>query len=387
MSGPLHNTTVIDLSSVIAGPYAAQILGDMGADVIKIEPPQGDVMRSPGPARSAGMGAAFLNSNRNKRGVALDLKTPGGLQRLLGMIANAQVLLHNMRPDAMARLGLSFEDVSRHNPGLVYCAIVGYGQDGPYRNRPAYDDIIQAASGWAGLEARLGGEPRYAPTIVADKLSALYAVGAINAALLHRERTGEGQYVEVPMFETVASFLLVEHLGGRTFQPANGESGYSRLLSRHRRPHRTADGYISVLPYTGRQWVRFFHAAGREDWASDPRLSSGQARADMIDELYERVAALLRERSTDAWMALLLQEDIPCAPVNSVDELLTDEHLREVGFFMPMQHPTEGEILTTRPPVLFSRTPCRVDGPAPNLALAEPVEARDATASGSCKSR
>lgn len=367
MPGPLHNITVLDLSSVIAGPYASQILGDMGATVIKIEPPQGDIMRGPGPARSAGMGAAFLNANRNKRSVTLDLKNPADSLRLLNMVADAHVFLHNMRPAAIARLGLSFEDISVYNPGLIYCAIVGYGQDGPYRNRPAYDDIIQAASGWAGLERRLGGTPKYAPTIVADKVSALYAVGAINAALLHRERTGEGQYVEVPMYETMASFLLVEHLGGRTFQPAEGESGYSRLLSTHRRPYETADGYISVMPYTREQWMRFFHVAGCADWATELGQLSSSSMANMIDELYRRVALLLVQRPTQEWMALLLDEDVPCAPVNTVDQLLVDEHMQAVGFFMAVQHPTEGKILMTRPPIRFSKTPCSVEDYAPKL--------------------
>jgi crotonobetainyl-CoA:carnitine CoA-transferase CaiB-like acyl-CoA transferase len=352
MPGPLHGIRVLDLSTVIAGPYATQILGDMGAEIVKVEPPQGDIMRAPGPSRSPGMGAAFLNCNRNKRSVALDLKRADDLERLLDMAGQAQVLVHNMRPAAAARLGLAYEDVRAHNPALIYCAIVGYGQSGPYRDRPAYDDIIQAAAGWAGIEQRVGGQPRYAPTIVADKTTALYAVSAINAALVHRERTGEGQYVEVPMFELMASFLLVEQLGGNTFVPPEGPAGYARLVSAHRRPHRTMDGYLSVMPYTCAHWKRFFEAAGRSDWAADARLDSDTQRADMIDDLYERLAQTLSERSTAEWMTLLPQADIPCSPVNSVDDLLADEHLRSIGFFVHSAHPNEGDILTTRPPYI-----------------------------------
>lgn len=367
MPGPLQGIRVLDLSTVIAGPYATQTLGDMGAEVTKIEPPQGDIMRAPGPARSPGMGAAFLNCNRNKHSVVLDLKQPAGRQRLLEMAGQAEVLVHNMRPAAAARLGLSYEALRAVNPGLVYCAIVGYGQDGPYRDRPAYDDIIQAAAGWAGMEQRLGGEPRYAPTIVADKTTALYAAAAINAALLHRERSGEGQYVEVPMFELMVSYLLVEQLGGRSFVPAQGPAGYARLLSQHRRPYRTLDGYLSVMPYTGAHWQRFFEAAGDAEWAGDERLRCDAARAEMIDQLYERLAHALARRSNAEWLAMLPQADIPCSAVNSVDDLLEDEHLRAVGFFAPVMHPTEGPMLSVRPPVRFSRTPCEVAMLAPAL--------------------
>ncbi len=368
MAGPLKGVKVLDLTTVIAGPYATQILGDMGAEVLKVEAPQGDIMRAPGPARSPGMGAVFLNSNRNKANVVLDLKQPADHTAFLELVAQADVFVHNMRASAAGRLGLSFEDLQRHNSKLIYCAIVGYGQDGPYRDRPAYDDVIQAASGWSGLEQHVGGEPRFAPTIVADKTTALYAVAAINAALLHQLRHGEGQYVEVPMYEVMASFLLVEHLGGKTFLPPKGPSGYSRLLSTHRRPHRTLDGYVAVLPYTAANWRAFFKIAGRDDWATDWRLTSDAERSSCIDELYERVASCLLERNTAEWMALLPPADIPCSPVNSIDDLLADEHLNAVGFFARSTHPTEGELLNLRPPVRFSKTPCEISLPAPSLA-------------------
>ena len=375
MSGPLHGIRVLDLSTVLAGPYATQIMGDMGAEIVKIEPPQGDIMRSVNPSRSLGMGAAFLNCNRNKSSLCLDLKLASDRDRLLQMVPHFQVMVINMRPAAAARLGLSFEAIHARNPTLIYCSIVGYGQDGPYRDRPAYDDIIQAAAGWASMEQQGGREPRYAPTIVADKTTALYAVGAINAALLHRERTGEGQYVEVPMFELMASFLLVEQLGGRTFVPPEGPSGYSRLLSPHRRPYRTADGYLSVMPYTGAHWSRFFATAGRHEWAEEARQLSDKDRAGMINELYERLAQILMERKNDEWMEMLIGADIPCTPVNSVDDLLVDTHLQAVGFFVKTDHPTEGPMLGTRPPIHFSRTPCEVAGLAPALSTAQATPA------------
>lgn len=370
MSGPLNGIRVLDLSTVLAGPYATQILGDMGAEVVKIEPPQGDIMRSVNPARSPGMGAAFLNCNRNKSNLLLDLKQASDRDRLLEMIPHFQVIVINMRPAAAARLGLSYEVLNARNPTLVYCSIVGYGQTGPYRDRPAYDDIIQAAAGWASMEQQAGREPRYAPTIVADKTTALYAVGAINAALLHRERTGEGQYVEVPMFELMASFLMVEQLGGRSFVPPEGPSGYSRLLSPNRRPYRTADGYLSVMPYTGAHWSRFFAIAGRPEWADEARQLSDKQRAGMINELYERLAQILIERKNTEWMEMLIGADIPCTPVNSVDDLLVDAHLQAVGFFVKTNHPTEGAILGTKPPIHFSRTPCAVVCQAPALSTA-----------------
>lgn len=367
MPGPLQGVRVLDLSTVIAGPFATQILGEMGAEVTKIEPPQGDIMRAPGPARSPGMGATFLNCNRCKTSLVLDLKSAKDRERLLALVDEADVLVHNMRLAAAERLGLGQAELLARNPRLIYCAIVGYGQDGPYRDRPAYDDVIQAAAGWAGLEQHKDGEPRYAPTIVADKTTALYAVGAINAALLHRAGSGQGQSIEVPMFEAMASFLLVEHLGGLTFSPPAGPPGYYRALSPYRRPYRTKDGHLGVMPYTELHWRRFFTAAGQDGWAQDERLASGAARAEMINELYARLAACMAERTTSEWMALLPTLDIPCAPVNSIADLLVDEHLQAVGFFRREQHPSEGEIIAMRPPVRFSRTPCESDKPAPPL--------------------
>lgn len=368
MAGPLRGIKIIDLTTVIAGPYATQMLGDMGADIVKIEPPAGDIMRAPGPARSAGMGATFMNCNRNKRSLPLDLKQAGDVELLMSLADNADVFIHNMRMGAARRISLDPDTLLARNPKLVYCAIVGFGQDGPYRDRPAYDDIIQAACGWAGLAERNGGEPAYAPTIVADKTTALFAVSAINAALYHRAVSGEGQSIEVPMFEAMASFLMVEHLAGRSFVPPEGPTGYSRVLSPHRRPYRTADGHIAVMPYTAGHWRAFFRAACREDWANEKAIGSDSARAEMIDTLYERLATSLTERTTAAWLALLEPLQLPCSAVNSIDDLLDDPHLKAVGFFEEVKHPTEGRMLNVRPPLRFSKTPCATDRLAPGPA-------------------
>lgn len=365
MPGPLHGIKVIDLTTVIAGPYATQTLGDMGADVLKVEPPGGDIMRAPGPARSPGMGAAFLNCNRNKRSITLDLRLQQDLDRLRDLVADADIFIHNMRMAAARRIGLDPETLAAAYPRLIYCAIVGFGQDGPYRDRPAYDDVIQAASGWAALAQRSGDAPSYAPTIVADKTTALFAVGAINAALYHRAVSGEGQAIEIPMFEAMVSFLAVEHLGGRSFEPALGDSGYSRVLSRHRRPYRTADGFIAAMPYTATHWRALFQAAGREDWAMEAALEDGAARAAMIDTLYERLAECLTHRSSAEWLAILDRIDVPCSAINTLDDLLDDPHLKATGFFETVEHPEEGRLITTKPPIRFSATPCAITKPAP----------------------
>lgn len=368
MAGPLQGIKVVDLTTVVAGPYATQMLGDMGAEVLKVEPPGGDLMRAPGPARSAGMGAAFLNCNRNKRSVTLDLRLERDLEELRRLVGEADVLIHNMRMEAARRIGLAPETLLARQPRLVYCAIVGFGQDGPYRDRPAYDDIIQAACGWAAL-SRTGGEaPRYAPTIVADKTTALFAVGAINAALYHRQVSGEGQAIEVPMFETMVSFLAVEHLGGLSFVPPLGPSGYSRVLSPHRKPYRTADGFIAVMPYSAAHWRAFFRATGREDWAGDADLDDGAARAAKIDALYGRLAECLLQRGTAEWLAILAEADVPCSAVNTLDDLLDDPHLKATGFFEEVEHASEGRLLNVRPPVKFSRTPGATEKLAPNYA-------------------
>jgi crotonobetainyl-CoA:carnitine CoA-transferase CaiB-like acyl-CoA transferase len=354
----LEGIRVIEVGAVVLGPYAGQILADLGAEVIKVEPLEGDIARHAHPT-GAGGGALFVNNNRNKKMLALDLKSADGRAALARLIARADVVFHNMRVDAAERLGLGFDAVAAINPRIVHCAAIGFGQRGRYRNRPAFDDIIQAASGIAGLGTATGGDPRFVPTILADKVAALHAVYGILAALVARANGREGPIrVEVPMFEALAAFLLNEHLAAATFD-ADGAVGYPRILSPNRRPFRTADGWIAVLPYTDRQWRAFLTEVGREDviaqdWFADPRQRPAQ-----IDSLYALVAEALPARSTDAWIAALEARDVPCSRIAELGDLLTDPHLAEIGFFdVPDGYP-EGVARTLPQPVVF-------DGIAPS---------------------
>jgi crotonobetainyl-CoA:carnitine CoA-transferase CaiB-like acyl-CoA transferase len=358
---------VLELATVVLGPLACQLLGDQGADVVKVEPPGGDSNRQVGPMRSPDMGALFLNCNRNKRGVVLDLKHPQGREAALRLAARADVLVHNYRPSALARLRLQYDDVRAVNPGIVYCGTYGYGRSGPYRDRPAYDDSIQAAAGLAALPAHGGGEPRFVPTIVADKTTALAVVAAVNAALFHRARTGEGQEIEVPMFETLVSFVMTEHLWGRTFEPAEGPAGYVRLLSRERRPLPTRDGHLAVLPYLDGHWRAFCRAAGRDDQLDDRRFASLGSRLDNIDALYVTLAAEVARRSTAEWTDVLERAGVPATPVRTIEELFDDPHLVETGFFRTHEHPTDGTMRVPAPASRFSRTPAEVRRLAPRL--------------------
>jgi crotonobetainyl-CoA:carnitine CoA-transferase CaiB-like acyl-CoA transferase len=328
----LKGVRVLEIGAVVLGPLAGQILADLGAEVIKVEPVTGDVARHSHPSGGSD-GALFINNNRNKRMVALDLKHPQGRATFDRLLAASDVLLHNMRIDAAARLGLGFDDVAAINPRIVHCAAIGFGQRGRYRNRPAFDDIIQAASGIAGLPAQRGGEPQFMPTILADKVAALHVVYGVLAALVARGNGREGPIrVEVPMFEAMTSFVLNEHLAGATFEE-HGALGYPRVLSRDRRPFRTADGWIAVLPYTGDQWRRFLDEIGRNDISAAPWFADARARQARIDELYAIVAGALPSRETAAWIDALSARDVPCAEVNLLDDLLADPHLADVGFF------------------------------------------------------
>lgn len=367
MAGPLAGVRVLELATVVLGPLACQLLGDQGADVVKVEPPAGDSNRQVGPMRSPDMGALFLNCNRNKRGVALDLKHPRGREAALRLAAGADVLVHNYRPAALARLRLTYDDVRAVNPGIVYCGTYGYGRRGPYRDRPAYDDSIQAAAGLAALSAHGGGEPRFVPTILADKTTALAVVAAVNAALFHRARTGEGQEIEVPMFETLVSFVMTEHLWGRTFEPAEGPAGYVRLLSRERRPLPTRDGHLSVLPYLDEHWRAFCRASGRGDLLDDARFTSLAARLSNIDALYVTLAAEVALRPTAEWLELLERAGVPATPVRTLEELFDDPHLVETGFWRTLEHPTDGTMRVPAPAQRFSRTPADVRRLAPRL--------------------
>jgi crotonobetainyl-CoA:carnitine CoA-transferase CaiB-like acyl-CoA transferase len=368
MPGPLTGVRIIDLTSVVMGPYGTQILGDMGADVIKVESPEGDVCRYAGPFRNRGMSGSFLNLNRNKRSIALDLKQDEKRQVLLDLLVGADVFVTTLRPQALRRLGLDYENLRKRNPRLIYCCAYGFSESGPYAGRPAYDDIIQAMCGMASLQGKNDPNgPRYVNAIFADKTVGCVVAYSVAMALYERERSGHGQEIEIPMFETMVAFTLIEHLAGETFCPASAGMGYERVLSKHRKPYRTKDGYIGLLPYTADQWARFFEAAGRPEMAADPRVTDPALRNRKIDELYSLLAEIVAERTTAEWVELLRVADLPMTPVLSPEDLLDDEHLRALGFFRHEEHPSEGEVRTIGIPVRFSRTPGEIRRLAPRL--------------------
>jgi len=368
MSGPLQGVRVLDLTAIAMGPWATQNLGDMGADVIKIEPPEGDVFRYVKPCRHDSMSPPYLNLNRNKRSVVLNLKTPEGKRRLLAIAAKSDVFVCNVRPQAMRRLGLDYEALRAANPTIIYVGCYGYSEQGPYAGRAAVDDNIQAASGLAWLQGYRGDQPpRYANSIVADKVAALYIVQAVAMALYARERTGEGQFVEVPMFESMVSFVVPEHLSGLTFEPPLGEAGYARLLNPFRKPFRTSDGYISVVPYNDNQWRRFFELAGKPEMMSDPRYATVLARSTRFDELYGFIEQTLAAGPTAKWAAAFEKAELPFAVVNDFEGLFTDPHLEAIGYWKSVEHPTEGALRTPGIPIRFSGTPATIRRHAPNL--------------------
>jgi len=330
---PLQGVRVVDLTTVLFGPYASQFLGDYGADVIKVESLTGDSTRSTGEARQPGMATGFLSVNRNKRSVALDLKRPEGREALMRLMEGADVLMHNIRPQKLGAIGLDPVVIRERNPRLVYASLCGFSEAGPYAGRPAYDDIIQGMCGLSELMQRQSGEPRFLPTVAADKVCAMIATHAILAALFARDRSGVGSNVEVSMFEAMAGFTLIEHLSGQTFVPATGATGYSRALAPSRRPYRARDGYLCVMPYNDAQWSRFFNAVGRSDLAIDPRFSDMASRTLNVEVLYALMAGIIAEREIREWVDLCVRCDIPYGRVNTLDDLLTDPHLQSVGFF------------------------------------------------------
>ncbi len=365
--GPLQGIRVIDLTTIILGPLAGQMLGDMGADVIKVESPDGDAARPTGPAPTQGRGALFLGANRNKRSLVLNLKQDQGRAALLRLAATCDVFLHNMRPQAIERLGLTYDAVKAARPDIVYCASYGYRAGGPYSHKPAFDDMIQAASGLAALQGWNHGAPAYATSIIADKVVAMAATQAILMALFHRLRSGQGQAVEVPMFETLVAFNMVEHLYGRSFEPPRGEAGYPRVLSANRRPYRTTDGYIGVLPYTERQWRAFFTLAGRPHLIDDPRFATYAARLANVDALYGALAECIAERPSAEWLDALDKAHVPCTVVNGPNDLPDDPHLAAVDFWELRDDPELGTLRMPGIATRFSETPGAIRRMAPRL--------------------
>jgi crotonobetainyl-CoA:carnitine CoA-transferase CaiB-like acyl-CoA transferase len=352
---PLDGVRVLDLSTVVLGPYASQILAEYGAEVIKIETPEGDSTRRTGPSTEAGMGAIFLGVNRGKKSVVLDLKQADCRDALLALVDRADVLMHSIRPQKLAAIGLDRQTLMSRNPRLVYVGLHGFAEDGPYGGMPAYDDIIQGLSGCAGLMEAQSGRPQYYPTIAADKTSGLVAAHAILAALFKRERTGHGSYVEVPMLESMVAFNLVEHFYGLHFEPRLAEAGYPRLLNPYRKPFRTRDGYLCAMPYTDQHWKRFFVEAGEPQLADDPRFAGIAQRTRHIEALYEIADRLIAGRTTGEWLEVCARLEIPASRMNRLDDLQGDEHLKATGFFITVADPAMGN-------VLFPGNPVQIDG-------------------------
>jgi crotonobetainyl-CoA:carnitine CoA-transferase CaiB-like acyl-CoA transferase len=347
---PLAGVRVVDMTTLAMGPLAAQILGDYGADVIKVESLAGDPFRQTLPSRSQGMGSVFLQFNRNKRSLAIDLKASGACDAFGRILSTADVLISNVRPSGMKRLGLDYAAVRALNPSLIYCVAYGFSEQGPYAGRPAADDSIQAMSGLVDLTARATGSYNYAASVIADKAVGLTLANAILAALIRRSRTGTGEYVETPMFESMVAFVMPEHMAGLTYLPANGPSGYGRIINAMRKPFATRDGHLCVLPYTTQQWRRFFRLIGRDDLADDAVLADPVARNARIAEFYEIIAQAMPARDTKDWTERLLEADIMFGDVFSPENLVEDPHLAALGMFTVVDHPTEGRIRLISPP-------------------------------------
>ena len=363
--GPLAGVKVLDLTSVLMGPYATQIFADLGADVIKVEDPRGDTTRFLPPGPQLRLGAMFINLNRGKRSVALDLKQPLARDALMSLAADADVFVHSMRAGAIKRLGLDYPALRKVNSNIIYANLYGFGRDGRYRDYPAYDDIVQAASGLADLQGRLsGGEPAYLATVVADKVAGLTAAYAIAAALFARERGAGGQEIEVPMFETLASFAFTEHLCGSLFEPPLGPPEYPRVVSPQRRPYRTKDGHLGVMIYTDQHWRAFFDAIGNPDWAQDPMFETITSRTQNIGAVLGRLADVFATRTNDEWMSVLTEAHVPAMPIMSLSDLLSDPHLAEAGFWVSRQT-SDGTIRYPGIPTSFSETPGEIGDPGP----------------------
>jgi crotonobetainyl-CoA:carnitine CoA-transferase CaiB-like acyl-CoA transferase len=365
--GPLSGVRVLDLTRVIVGPYCSQFLGDMGAEVIKVENPEGDLTRSVGPQRNPNMSANFLIFNRNKRSVVLDLKTPEGKQALMRLAVTCDVFIVNYRPAALTKLGITYSDLKAANPSIVYCRIVGYGEDNPYTSKPAIDDVIQALSGVVSLQEKLTGEPSFVGMPMADLTCGLFALGGVLAALYRRALTGEGDEVEVRMYDAMASFVLSPHLAGHSFEPPLGPPTYPRSVSPNRRPFRTLDGSITVAPYTDKAWRSFLTVIDRLEILDDPRYSTPFVRAQHLDDLYQMMIPIIGQRTSAEWLEVLEKADVPCSQVLTTTDLVNDPSLAQGGLLAEYQHPTEGQIRLLSNPVRFTEAPGSVRHLPPNL--------------------
>jgi crotonobetainyl-CoA:carnitine CoA-transferase CaiB-like acyl-CoA transferase len=346
----LKGLKIIDLTTIVLGPYATQLLADLGAEVIKIESLDGDVFRAVRPGRRDDLGVAFMNFNRNKRSLTLDLKQPRGQEILHALVRRSDVLVHNMRARSATKLGASYDTLKEVNPSLVYCYSPGFGSLGPDADAPAYDDIIQSRSGLTDLNANSEGAPQFLRTIAADKVVGLHLALAVASGLIQKERTGKGVCIEAPMLESMVSFLLSEHLAGKTLVPSEGELGYDRMMTPNRKPHKTKDGYLVILPYSTRHWIRFFQLCELEDWATANKVVDPLLRSKHIDELYGKISELAPSKTTAEWLKVLAEQDIPCADVNSLDDIMTDEHLVAAQMFHQDTDPRIGDYLEIRPP-------------------------------------
>ena len=366
-NGPLGGIRIVDLTSVIMGPLATHILADLGADVIKIEAPEGDSIRNYRPNRNPGMSGKFLHLNRNKRSVVLDLKMPAAKTALDGLIRGADVFVHSMRPDAIARLGYGEARVRGLNAAIIYCGAYGFGARGTYAHKAAYDDMIQACSGVVALQSVVAGEPRYVPNVLCDKVAGQAIANAVMAALFQRERGGGGQAVEVPMFETMVEFNLIEHMAGFAFEPPLGPPGFNRVLTQTRKPYRTKDGYACILPYSDRNWRDFFDFTGRTEFKDDDRFASLATRVEHIAVLYSVIDEEADRWTTAEWMAFCDRVSIPCMPVKELADLPDDEHLKAVRFFRSEEHPSEGRYRAMARPTNFSGSEFEIRRHAPRL--------------------
>jgi len=365
--GPLTGIKVLDLASVIMGPVAAQHLADMGAEVIKVEAPEGDLTRSIGPRKSNDMGAVFITCNRNKRSIVLDLKQPRARAVLHRLVAGSDVLIHSVRTEPARKIGLTYEELRKHNERLVYCHVKGYSDDGAYAGQPAFDDTMQAESGLAMLQSVVAGEPRYVPSSIVDKICAIHAAYAVVLALFERAQSGVGQEVELPMFETITAFNLTEHLWGQAFQPALGTMGYDSVRRGVRKPYPTKDSHLAFLPYSDLHWHKFFHLVGKPELAADPRFATFPARQKNYDAVFGFVRETLAGRTTAEWVQLFANADIPMSAVNEIDDMLEHPHLKSVDFWQLLEHPTEGTLRMASNPIGLKRTPPSIRRLPPRL--------------------